>query len=527
MADSSPARTSKVSRYDRPDEMFFASCHEDILYNILRRLPAPSFASAACVCKTWHRISNQILSRPLMASALSLNPSPLDALLEVLEKVLSEPIRPHFAIVNVRSDHVLSIMLQHTAKRLGSTTLIIVSRSCGSIGRDASTGEVLEVQGGSDGVVLTVGFVPGLKVDAFPLRQPRQEPAMLDKLIMDIREFSASVSGQPVPVGIMIFGDGRYDLKQATEKLDYAMPMQTAIVGDEGGTFVYQTADKTRLLRSNSDHDYNDIAIALTFVRDSNNDHGFGEIKFHVALSEGILACGPIYKAASVRRINRATWLTAKREGSQEILDGERMLMDIDEEPGEIMDNCNLYIGVTKRRRYVIESSEAGFMESLSLHSIFRADEEYLYVEGHGIRTGDRFQFYSPDEALAFSTCDKVSASLERLNLGIPPTSVHQTVPTSASSSFQKEEVFGGYIFSCSARKYFSEPLQDTSPFIKNYPGMPLAGVFCAGEIGRRTNSLSDQNPDGAGSASLCSHVFSSIYLVMTYTPPAPWEAEG
>lgn len=33
---------------------------------------------------------------------------------------------------------------------------------------------------------------------------------MVDKLVMDIREFSASVSGQPLPVGIMMFGVGSY-----------------------------------------------------------------------------------------------------------------------------------------------------------------------------------------------------------------------------------------------------------------------------------------------------------------------------
>lgn len=151
----------------------------------------------------------------------------------------------------------------------------------------------------------------------------------------------------------------------------------------------------------------------------------------------------------------------------------------------------------------------------------YSADEEYLYVEGLGIITGDRFQFYAPNDALALSTCDKVNASLERLNLGIPAANCHQTAPSSANSSVKKEEVFGGFIFSCSGRgEYFFGPLKaDTSPFTKNFPGVPLAGIFCGGEIGRCSSSLSDQNPEGARPVSLCSHVFSSVYLVMTYTP--------
>lgn len=55
----------------------------------------------------------------------------------------------------------------------------------------------------------------------------------------------------------------------------YAMPMQTAIVGDERGRFVYQTADKTRgFIRSDGGHDCIVNAVALTFVKDSNNAHG-------------------------------------------------------------------------------------------------------------------------------------------------------------------------------------------------------------------------------------------------------------
>lgn len=154
-----------------------------------------------------------------------------------------------------------------------------------------------------------------------------------------------------------------------------------------------------------------------------------------------------------------------------------------------------------------------------------RADEEYLYVEGLGIRTGDCFQFYAPNDSLALSTCNKVSVSLERLNLGIPADSCHRTVPTSGNSSVKKEEVFGGFIFSCCGRgEYFLGPLKaDTSPFTKNFPGVPVAGVFCGGEIGRCSRSLSEQNPEGARPVSLCSHVFSSVYLVMTYTPPPPY----
>lgn len=51
----------------------FASINEDLVQNIVRRLPASSFASAARVSKSWNQICNQILSKPKFASAFSLN----------------------------------------------------------------------------------------------------------------------------------------------------------------------------------------------------------------------------------------------------------------------------------------------------------------------------------------------------------------------------------------------------------------------------------------------------------------------
>jgi hypothetical protein len=54
----------------------FASINEDLVQNILKRTPATSFASAACVSKSWNHNCNQILSKPKLASAFSLNPDP-------------------------------------------------------------------------------------------------------------------------------------------------------------------------------------------------------------------------------------------------------------------------------------------------------------------------------------------------------------------------------------------------------------------------------------------------------------------
>ena len=55
-----------------------------------------------------------------------------------------------------------------------------------------------------------------------------------------------------------------------------------------------------------------------------------GEIKFHVALSNGVSPVSVKYKTASVRTRNvNSTWLTARREGQQEILDGQTILENV------------------------------------------------------------------------------------------------------------------------------------------------------------------------------------------------------
>lgn len=48
---------------------------DDLLHDILSRLPALSFASAACVSRSWRRIAGAVLSRPKLAAAISLNHS--------------------------------------------------------------------------------------------------------------------------------------------------------------------------------------------------------------------------------------------------------------------------------------------------------------------------------------------------------------------------------------------------------------------------------------------------------------------
>ncbi|KAI4329503.1 hypothetical protein MLD38_027885 [Melastoma candidum] len=501
---------------------------EDLLFLILGRLPAVSFASAACVSKTWHRVCSRILSRPKLASALSLNSSPLLALQEVLDKVLSQPIFPHFAIAHVLGDFCLAFTLQYIVGKLGSNVSVVVSRDSGIIGRDVATGEVREAKlnaeiGAYDGVnaltcnqgiVLTVGFMPGLKVDAIPLLRMPEEPAMVDKFIEDIRGCSICFSGQPSPIALVIFGDSRSDVKYVIDKLDYAMPAETVIVGDEKGRFLYQSAGHRG--KSGERREYFVDAIALVFARDKDKTSGAGEIKFHMALSDSMLVLNAKYKTSSVRATDCDTWLTAKQEGQREILDGQRMLDGVNAELVDRVEYPDLYIGVTKRRRYCIRAEKPKLVTSLAFHGVLGGDEEYLYVDGVGIKTGDCFQFFYSDPVAAVRALDGISVSLRSLDdeLGSAGFPLHTR---GVGAKAQKRLVFGGLIFACCGRgePYFRQPNVDTAPFVNNFPEVPVAGVFCGGEIGRSSSCR-----DGLVTRSCC-HVYSSVYLVMTYDIPS------
>ncbi|KAI7732281.1 hypothetical protein M8C21_027994, partial [Ambrosia artemisiifolia] len=195
---------------------------EDLLHNIVSRLPATSFAYAACVSRSWNLVCERVLSRPKLVSACSFNPNFDDAVIEVVNKVLSQPIRPHFAIVSIGGSYepdddsddefeVLEEALDLITAALGSKVQVITNRPSGIIGRDAFSDEIKEIKLGfgeeNDSILLIVGFVPGLKVTTIPLAKPFEGPetVMIDEFITDIREFSTSVSGCNSPAAIIMF----------------------------------------------------------------------------------------------------------------------------------------------------------------------------------------------------------------------------------------------------------------------------------------------------------------------------------
>ncbi|KAL3596108.1 hypothetical protein D5086_007745 [Populus alba] len=356
------------------------------------------------------------------------------ALEEVVNKVLSEPIRPQFAIANVIGSGVdLSGILDFLAAKLGSKTPIIVSCAGGIMGRDAVTDEYKEVMiedfwvdgasNSSFGIMLAVGFLPGLKVDAIPLLRPRKARgvAMVDKFVMDIMNFAASVSDSTSPSLIIMFGSEKTDQKPVMEKLDHAMSRETIVVGDERAQFLYRSGIESRNVYYGSVDQYFSDAVALVFARDQNRPSGTGEIHFHSALSSGVSTIGPRFKAVSANEIESetglSTWLTVRREGGQEILGGQRIIDDINNELGN---QTKLFIGVSEQRKCFVGPEKPRQMRSLAFHEVMGGDEEHLFVDGVGIKTGDYFHLYHSDPSAALSSCSNISKNFRNLKQKLP-----------------------------------------------------------------------------------------------------------
>ncbi|CAO2818163.1 unnamed protein product [Amaranthus hypochondriacus] len=485
--------------------MGISEINDYLLQDILSKLPAKTFASASCVNRAWNHICARILCRPNFISALSLNASLHEAVKEVTDKALSCPIRPQFAIVSICPFFNLNEAHGLIMEKLGTKIPIITCATGGIMGKHALTDEFQEVKfpcydtddifepPRSGGISLTVGYLPGFEVDVVPLL----EGSNINQFVMDTRNFSAAVSGCRSPEAIIIFGDSQSDMKPVIENLDCAFFEQTIIAGNESCSFKYSTP------RGNESSDA--YAVALVFARHKNMLNGAGKIEFHFAVGAGVTALGPIYRvvSAKMRQNEFTTWLTAKREGGNETLDGHEMLDDLEVEMAEPLSSYDLYIGVRKRRKYSVGSEQVKSMMSLTYHPVQEGDEQYLYVGGWDIKTGDTFSFYTPNVNRALASCGTVFENFGKL---------------------KHKEMIGGFVFACCGRgeTFFGKPNVDSSPILDNFPTIPLAGMYCGAEIGRGSPNLGKSNEEHEQDfPDTHSHVYSTIYLLMSYSSPS------
>ncbi|KAL3370565.1 hypothetical protein AABB24_007558 [Solanum stoloniferum] len=516
-----------------PEPTTIDSIGEDLLNNILSRLSAESCASAACVNSSWNLIINRFLTLPNLSSALSCNPCLQDAVDEVVDKVLARPIRPQFVMASIGPSYDLKEAHYLITGRFGCQIPVITSISYGIFGQDANTNQFEEVQWNTmkdnqahedlrnedEGVLVTVGFLPGLIVDLIPLKRARV--LLIDDFMRSITDLSFSRSASS-PMGILLFSDKDIDIKPVLAKLDYAFTEETVIVGDAGSRFLYQ--DGTISNRFNN-RESSSAAVALLFSRDTNKLPGVGETQFHVMLSTGVSPIGSIYKAVNVEAKFRdnSTQFMVRTEGIDYYLDGETILDQIYDELGDHTHSQTLYVGVPKTRRCTFGDVRISSMCMHEFYLVLRGDNEYLYVHGDGISDFDSFQFYHANPDLAYASCNDVSNDMKLLKQDLNHLKNDDHSNSNGSMHMHKKSVFGGMMFACYGRGklFFGEPNVDASPFLENFPGVTFSGTYCNGEIAHGDYSFYVKESKGQSCIRCSLHEFSTVYLVMSYTPPA------
>ena len=155
---------------------------------------------------------------------------------------------------------------------------------------------------------------------------------------------------------------------------------------------------------------------------------------------------------------------------------------------------------------------------SVSFVCFPRVDKEDLVVDsGADIETGDCFRFFKADSHMTSSSLRQVSDKFRDLKISCDVGNSDRQRIRPANS--EKMKIFGGIIFSCISRgKPHGKANLGSSPFLENFPDVPLAGSFCVGEICRGDSSSYGQLSE-EGSHRCCLHYNSSVYLLMSYTP--------
>ncbi|KAJ0579639.1 hypothetical protein HanHA300_Chr04g0120151 [Helianthus annuus] len=456
---------------------------------------------------------------------------PCVAAKDVVRKVLSEPIRPQFAIASVDPWYYHHRLEAHKliSTKLGSKVPVITILSKTNMGRDAIFNESEEDME-KKGIMLTVGFLPGMKVKQISLLQKEilsfnQQAFRIDKFLKDIRKFSTSISGCRSPAAIMIFSRNPEGLIAVMRKVDHAMSPETVIVGAYGCGFQHTDG----YLGNKISTEKHVTAYALVFATENNKGHGIGEIKFHAVLSSGLQPFGPVYAASVKKRYSFYTGLTARIEGSRENLSGGTLLSQAYVELGG--GPRHLYIGVTKRRKFSIGREKVRWITSVAFHEVEKINYGWLIVNDTDmdIRTGDTFRFYCHDP-----TTGNISNHLRSFKQG-------------STTHSDEWEVFGGLIFTSFGRgKSFDNslfmdnfpgvtrgctfygrvfgrgdltPCVDNSPFLDNFPRLTCGGTFCGWLFGcgEKTSYLSKSQERKW--VRHCVHEYEALYLIMSYIP--------
>ncbi|GMJ13685.1 hypothetical protein HRI_005037700 [Hibiscus trionum] len=231
--------------------------------------------------------------------------------------------------------------------------------------------------------------------------QQYQDPGvtLVSRFMMEIKNYTAYVSGLVAPAGMIVFGDESVDLTPVLAEIDCVMPEETVIVGDASSRFICKSGHNSQAY--NSDLYFFD-AIALVFAKDKNKP-------------QGVMPFRPEFRAIRVTTEGSdCSWITVSMNGFNQILYPQGIL-DASIEKMEHEATC-LYIGVIQKRPSSIEQQKMELRTYLAFYEVIEAYEQYLVVEGVGIQPRDTFLFYYSDSATASTSCFSAFEKFQVLN---------------------------------------------------------------------------------------------------------------
>ncbi|XP_035835238.1 F-box/LRR-repeat protein At5g63520-like isoform X1 [Helianthus annuus] len=148
-------------------------------------------------------------------------------------------------------------------------------------------------------------------------------------------------------------------------------------------------------------------------------------------------------------------------------------------------------------------------MTFFASYQLFGIEKGHLSVFDHeGIKAGDTFHFYHPDLTVGVSSIAAISSHLRSFNRG-----------SNNAIGGDKQDVFGGLIFSCCGEEFFGRPNINSAPFVYNFPGVTLGGTFCCRVFGRGVLTPYVKESQEQKAVQCCVHTKGAVYLIMSYTP--------
>jgi small ligand-binding sensory domain FIST len=289
-------------------------------------------------------------------------------------------------------------------------------------------------------VTLAAARLPGAQITAFAL-----QPDEWHKLLLDEQAFRSQVGAPADPRLFLLFGDPfSTPMDDVLEAFNHYYPGVPAVGGMASGAL----RPHGNLLVLNRQTREQGLVGAVVS----------GELDIDIIVSQG---CRPIWRPFKVDRAHRN--ILFQLEGKPPLIWIQELIQELSEEERALLQN-GLFVGRALPGGADDQAPAAPGRGDFLIRGVTGVD----YQNG-AIAVGD---IIGEGETIQFHVRDAVTAQEDLEMLLIP--------------QFFRQPAAGGFLFLCNGRgtRLYDRPNMDISIIQKNLGELPLAGFFCAGEVG-------------------------------------------